>query len=103
MPGPYLQGMADHVFGVFRETERSEYIPVSGDPSFSVEVVFVAFFQMVDNFGVPFGSPNPTAWIKVNDVPDPQNGDVIVIQGVNYTIREVLPDGHEINKLTLSR
>lgn len=102
MPGSYFKGLSDHLFGVFKEPTLAEWVPVSGYGG-QLEVIFMEAFQKLDNYGIPYGAPNPTAWVKTNADREFRQGDTLRIRdGKEYKIREIMPDGHETTQLTLS-
>lgn len=102
MPSSYFKGISEHIFGVFKEPTLIEWVPVSGFGQ-SLEVIFMELYQVVDNYGIPYGAPNPTAWVKVDCGIDFKYNDVLRINGTDYKIREIKPDGHETIQLTLSK
>lgn len=65
-----------------------------------VEVIFHARHQEVDLDGQAYGAPNPTAWFRTGLI-DPNYGDKIEINGIEYTIVGTEPDGLELTQINL--
>ena len=102
MPSPFFDGMGATIMDLFGECQEAILKPSNGGNVRSVEVIFNAVHQEVDIDGRPVGGPNPRMWIK-KGVACPEYGDVIELHGVKYLVREVEPDGLELNELIISK
>lgn len=100
MTGQVFKGLFNAVLSVMKEGSKATYTPLAGPPSTEIDVIFLAKHQEVDSFGVAYGTPAPTAWIK-DGIVTPEFGDTLEIDSVVYKIREDEFDGHETVKLTL--
>lgn len=82
------------------------YTP-QGWPDFAIDGVFDEGYREVDLFpGSPVTSAAPVLGVRLSDFPPnvaPSQGDLVVIRGVNYLVREVRPDSHGFLLLTLNR
>jgi hypothetical protein len=51
--------------------------------------------------GVPFAMEQPRFHIRTQDAPNATDGDTLVIEGVTYAVRVVMPDGQGMTELQL--
>jgi len=101
MTSSYFDGFGDSLMTVFKDTIEAIFEPVIGDTE-TVEIIFNACHQEVDIDGVPYGAEKPVAWFKTGVI-TPKDRDKIVINTIEYIIRDVKPDGLELTELTLSK
>lgn len=111
MPAPVFNGIGDAIFSAFQEAEKAVFTAQvdPDDPSppapvpVEIDVIFNSRWRETDNQGLPYGSPNPMAWMKQEDADqlDPIFGDSLTVGGGDYKIVGVEPDGHEIVRLIL--
>ena len=100
MPTPFFDGLGEQVLEIFQDCEEAIFHPESGSVQ-PVDIIFNDRHQDVDEFGKPYGAPNPRAWFRTGDI-CPVFGDILVIRGCKYIIREPKPDGLELTELVIS-
>lgn len=100
MKAPVFNGVFDIILKTFKDPVKGVFYPGDGGASAEVDFLFLDNHRDVDDRGVPYGSPKPTAWIKQGCV-DAKYGDYIIIEGTEYTIREVEPASDQYTKLIL--
>ena len=72
-----------------------------GDTS-TIKGILDKEYQSVDaGGGVAFAMEQPRFHVRTSDAPNAVDGDTIVIGGVNYIIRIVMPDGTGMTELQL--
>jgi hypothetical protein len=77
------------------------YTPVGGVQT-SITVIFDNQYDAVDaGGGVAFAMQQPRILCRSADVPGVSEGAVIVIDGVSYVVRVVMPDGTGMTELML--
>ncbi len=101
MPSPAFNGLGQAIHNVFKENQSAVFKPQIGSNE-SVEVIFHARHQETDRDGVPYGAERPVAWILTAAGIDPKYDDGLEINGVDYIIKEIKPDGLEIVELILA-
>jgi hypothetical protein len=60
------------------------------------------FRTFVGNAGLPVESNTPELSVKSSDLLNPARGDVVMINGDNYTVRSIRPDSEGLTLLVLS-
>jgi len=100
MPSSYFNGMGDLILDTFQETVSALFKPQEGSIQ-PVEIIFNKAHQDIDIDGKPYGAPNPRAWIRTESI-CPVYGDVLEVDGEDYLVREIKPDGLELTALVLS-
>ena len=99
MASPHFKGIGQAIIEVFKEGKQATFKPQQGDQK-TLEVIFTSANQQVDIGGQEYGSSNPTCWFNTGLI-SPVYGDKIEIDGVDYTVVNVSPDGHELTQIDL--
>lgn len=50
---------------------------------------------------VGHSTTDPVLWVRTDDVPDPTVGVTVSVDGIDYVIRDIEPDGTGITRLVL--
>lgn len=100
MKAPIFNGTFDVILKTFKDPAKGVFYPSDGGPSVEVDYIFLDNHQEIDERGIPYGSPKPKAWIKQGCI-DPKYGDYIILEGTEYTIREVEPASDQYIRLIL--
>jgi hypothetical protein len=102
MSAPVFRGLTNTIQKVYKEPIEATYTPSAG-PATGIKVIFLALHRELDLNGIPYGDARPVAWATDTEVPLPKFGEGLLINGQQYTIREMEHDGLESWKLVLSR
>lgn len=100
MPSPSFNGLGKQLHAMFKDKQPAVFRPQDGDAQ-SIDVIFHDRHQEVDKDGKPYGAPKPVAWILTDLGLDPKFNDRLDVNGDEYIIKEIKPDGLEITELTL--
>jgi len=100
MPSHFFDGLGEQVLGIFQEEVKALFKPQDGITQ-PIEVIFNDRHQDVDDFGKPYGAPNPRAWFRTGLI-CPKFGDILEVGKRSYIVREVKDDGLEITELVIS-
>lgn len=78
------------------------YIRGEGDP-IALDLIFKrAYEQTTISDGLPTTTTRPTAWVERTRLPcDPQQGDVIVVDGASWIVSEAQRESADTWKLAL--
>ena len=96
------KSMSAVVFSTLGETVT---VHREGEPPVAVTGLFLAEHESVDvRAGVPVSTVQPVLELVSSDLPGPiEEGDRVTVQGRDYLVVDMRPDGHGHIKLALQR
>lgn len=75
-----------------------------GGDSKDIIAIFDNTYEAIDiGGGVPFAMAQPRLYTRTSDLPLAADGDIITIQGVDYIVRVVMPDGTGVTELQVEK
>jgi hypothetical protein len=96
---------AETIFGRPVTFQTSAPVPPGGTPPepVTLRVVFDEAHERIDTSGgVPINTTGPMCDVRRGDLPwTPEQGDRVTVNGTNYTVVEVQPDGAGTDRLFL--